>query len=155
MLPDTWRLTQFDAVSRKQLKRRIIPFVSTLGPAIVTLRREPGTAISLLRREIKYGMRVIVDQQRSLAVINRPADLHAGGFVFVRNVRHVVDMQCILNRVAFSRCVQRVEIAGIFVVFEYDNVSSCLRSASVTEPWPTCSSDSAVRYFGIGYSFTG
>ena len=79
MLPDTWRLTQFDAVSRKQLKRRIIPFVSTLGPAIVTLRREPGTAISLLRREIKYGMRVIVDQQRSLAVINRPADLHAGG----------------------------------------------------------------------------
>lgn len=41
------------------------------------------TAISLFRREIKYGMRVIVDQQRSLAVINRPADLHAGRFVFV------------------------------------------------------------------------
>jgi hypothetical protein len=47
--------------SCEQFKRSIIPIVAMFRPTIASVRWEPGTAIALFRREIEYGMRIIVD----------------------------------------------------------------------------------------------
>lgn len=47
--------------SCEQFKRSIIPVVAMFRPTIASVRWKPGTAIALFRREIEYGMRIIVD----------------------------------------------------------------------------------------------